>query len=43
MATKWITGHLFDGWINVRYVFREMGKNLDYMVDDALDVWGDDE
>jgi len=39
---KHIIGHLFDGWHALRYTLREVGKQVNNAVDDALDVWGDD-
>ena len=36
-------GYAFDTYINLRYCIAEAVKELGYMIDDALDVWGEDE
>lgn len=36
---KWIAGHLFDGWNNLRYALAQMGESIDR----AMDVWEDSE
>lgn len=36
-------GWVFDSYINLRYCIAEAIKQVGYMVDDALDSWGDDE
>ena len=36
-------GYVFDTYINLRYCIAEAVKELGYMIDDALDVWGEDE
>ena len=32
---KWMVGHLFDGWNNLRYAAQELGKAMDR----AMVVW----
>lgn len=29
MATRWIVGHLFDGWRNLCFAIEETGKAID--------------
>lgn len=39
---RFLLGWAIDGWINLRYVVSEAGKQVGYWIDDALDVFGDD-
>lgn len=36
---KFLLGHAFDAWNNLRYCVKEALKEMD----DALDVWGSDD
>lgn len=38
-----LLGFAFDTYINLRYSIAEAVKQVGYMVDDALDSWGDDD
>lgn len=40
---RFLIGWAFDTYINLRYAIAEAGKQLYFMVDDALDVWGDED
>jgi hypothetical protein len=33
----------FDTYINLRYCIAEAVKQIGYQIDDALDVWGEDD
>lgn len=39
---RFVLGWAFDTWINLRYCIAEAGKQLGYMVDDALDIFEDE-
>lgn len=38
-----LLGATFDAYINLRFAIAELFRSIGYAVDDALDVWGDDE
>lgn len=40
---RFLLGCAIDTYTNLRYVIAESVKSIGYMLDDALDVWGDDE
>lgn len=40
---RWLIGWAFDTYINLRYCIAEAAKQIDYMIDDALDVWGEED
>lgn len=40
---RFLIGWAFDTYINLRYAIAESGRQLHFMIDDALDSWGDDD
>lgn len=43
MSARWLLGWAYDGYLATRYIGQELLKELDYLADDAMDVWGDDD
>lgn len=40
---RFLLGFAFDTYINLRYCIAEAIKQIAYQIEDALDVWGEDE
>jgi len=40
---RFLIGWALDTYINLRYCIWEAVKEINYMIDDALDTWGDDD
>ena len=40
---RFLIGFAFDTYINLRYCIAEAVKQINYQIDDALDVWREDD
>jgi hypothetical protein len=40
---RFLIGWAFDTFINLRYCIAEAVKSVGYVIDDALDAWGQEE